>query len=145
VSTLWIKALHLAAVLAWVGGLVLLAVVTAALRPAPEAVLLPHERRLGLAVQRWDRRVTTPAMLAAWALGIGLASWGGWFGAPWLTAKLPIVVLLSGLHGALSATLRRRLESAAAADGRGPGWLRFAAPASIAGLAAIAWLAVVKP
>ncbi|MDH0867655.1 CopD family protein [Mitsuaria sp. GD03876] len=141
-SYLWIKGLHLAAVLTWVGGLLLLGVAAAAMRPARDAVLLPHEKRIGTAVLQWDRRVTTPAMLAAWALGIGLATWGGWFGALWLNAKLPIVVLLSGLHGMLSATLRRPLDQAGEA---GPGWLRLAPAMAIAGLCAIAILAVVKP
>lgn len=139
---LWLKGLHLAVVLTWVGGLVLLGVTVAALRPLKEAVLLPHEKRLATALLRWDRRVTTPAMLAAWALGIGLASWGGWFGALWLSAKLPIVVGLSGLHGVLSATLRRHVEQA----GRpAPAWIRHAPLIAIVGVAAIALLAVVKP
>ena len=110
----WLKGLHLAAVLTWVGGLMLLAVTAAALRNVKDGVLLPHEKRLATAVLRWDRRVTTPAMLAVWALGIGLASWGGWFGALWLSAKLPIVVALSGLHGILTATLRRHGRSRSA-------------------------------
>ncbi len=139
---LWIKGLHLAAVLTWAGGLVLLGVTIAALRPVGEAVLLPHEKRLGTAILHWDRRVTTPAMLAAWALGIGLASWGGWFGALWLTAKLPIVVALSGLHGVLAATLRRHVERH---ERPAPAWLRHAPAIAIAGLSAIAGLAAIKP
>ena len=139
---LWLKGLHLAAVFAWVGGLVLLAVATTALRPAAAAVLLPHEKRLAAAVLRWDRRVTAPAMLTAWALGIGLASWGGWFGALWLSAKLPIVVGLSGLHGVLSAALRRHVEQ----DERpAPTWIRRAPVITIFGAAAIALLAIIKP
>jgi protoporphyrinogen IX oxidase len=139
---LWLKGLHLAAVLTWVGGLVLLAIATAALRPVKEAVLLPHEKRLATAILKWDRRVTTPAMLTAWALGIGLASWGGWFGALWLNAKLPIVVGLSGLHGALSATLRRHVDQ----DERpAPAWIRHAPVIAIVGISAIALLAVIKP
>ncbi|WP_431261517.1 CopD family protein [Roseateles chitinivorans] len=139
---LWLKGLHLAAVLTWVGGLVLLGVTTTAIRPAAAAVLLPHEKRLAATVLRWDRRVTAPAMLAAWALGIGLASWGGWFGALWLSAKLPIVVGLSALHGVLSATLRRHVEQAGRAA---PTWLRHAPLIAVVGVATIALLAVVKP
>jgi protoporphyrinogen IX oxidase len=139
---LWLKGLHLAAVLTWVGGLVLLGVATAALRPVAETVLLPHEKRLGTAILHWDRRVTTPAMLAAWALGIALASWGGWFGALWLSAKLPIVVGLSGLHGVLAATLRRHVEQS---ERPAPAWIRHAPVIAIVGLVAIALLATIKP
>jgi uncharacterized membrane protein len=137
-----IKGLHLAAVLTWVGGLVMLGVTTASLRPVKDSVLLPHERRLSTAILQWDRRVTTPAMLAAWALGIGLASWGGWFGATWLNAKLPIVVLLSALHGVISATLRRHVEQS---ERPAPDWIRHAPVIAIVGAAAIALLAAIKP
>lgn len=139
---LWLKGLHLAVVLTWVGGLVLLGVTAAALRPAKEAVLLPHEKRLATAILRWDRRVTTPAMLGAWALGIGLASWGGWFGALWLSAKLPIVVALSGLHGVLSATLRRHVEQS---ERPAPAWIRHAPGIALGGIGVIALLATIKP
>lgn len=139
---LCLKGLHLAAVLVWIGGLLLLGVTVTALRAVNDAVLLPHEKRVGTAVLQWDRRVTTPAMLAAWALGIGLASWGGWFGAFWLSAKLTIVVGLSGLHGVLSATLRRHVEQA---DRPAPSWIRHAPALAIAGAAVIAMLAIVKP
>lgn len=139
---LWLKGLHLAAVLTWVGGLVLVGVTTAALRPVGESVLLPHEKRLATAILKWDRRVTTPAMLAVWALGIGLASWGGWFGALWLNAKLPIVVGLSALHGILSATLRRHVEQ----DERpAPAWIRHAPGIALGGIGVIALLATIKP
>ena len=139
---LWLKGLHLAVVLTWVGGLVLLGVTAAALRPSKETVLLPHEKRLATTVLRWDSRVTTPAMLAVWALGIALASWGGWFGALWLNAKLPIVVALSGLHGVLSATLRRHVEQS---ERPVSAWIRHAPSIAIIGLVAIALLAVIKP
>nr|WP_297525614.1 CopD family protein [uncultured Roseateles sp.] len=138
----WLKGLHLAAVLTWVGGLMLLAVTAAALRNVKDGVLLPHEKRLATAVLRWDRRVTTPAMLAVWALGIGLASWGGWFGALWLSAKLPIVVALSGLHGILTATLRRHVEHR---ERPAPPWIRHAPVVAIVGSIAIALLATIKP
>ena len=139
---LWLKGLHLAAVLTWVGGLVLLGVTTAALRLVKDSVLLPHEKRLGTAILHWDRRVTTPAMLAVWALGIGLASWGGWFGALWLNAKLPIVVALSGLHGVLAATLRRHVEQS---ERPAPRWIRHAPVIAIVGVVAIALLVTIKP
>jgi len=139
---LWIKAFHAAAVLAWVGGLVLLGVATASVRFGAGAVVLPHEKGLVHAILRWDRRVTVPAMAAAWAVGMVLVSRGGWFGAPWLTVKLLVVVGLSGLHGVLAASLRRRVDAPGEPS---PGWLRFAPVLALAGAGLVAGLVIVKP
>ena len=45
-------------------------------------------------------------MVIAWVLGLWLAWKGGYWAAHWLHAKLALVVLLSGLHGYLSAATR---------------------------------------
>ena len=92
------------------------------------------------AMRRWDQRVTTPAMLLVWALGLTLALSGSWFKAPWLIAKLGFVVALSALHGMQSAKLRRM-----AGNGVAPAPTRFAAPLAMAAILAIAVLAVLKP
>lgn len=96
------KAAHVAAVVTWLGGMLML------------AVLLPLAARDGAAsaalldlLRRWDRRVTLPAMVAAWSLGLGLALTAGWFPSGWLLAKLVLVLALSGLHGVQSGKLRR--------------------------------------
>ncbi len=87
----------------------------------------------------WDRRVTSPTLLAVWALGVALAAGGGWFGAGWFSAKLVLVVLLTGLHGVQAGALRR------AAD-RAPGGRLAWTPAVCAvSVAASALLAVAKP
>lgn len=138
---LWLKALHLAAVLAWSGSLLLLGVAAASLGRSG-GVLLPHEKRMGQAFLRWDRRVTVPAMVAMWGLGIALASLGGWFGAGWLYAKLVLVFALSGLHGVLSAFLRRRIEGMKV---RERAWVRVGPALCVAAFGAIALLVVLKP
>src|SRR4051812_41106762 len=103
---LWLKALHVATVVTWVGGTLAVAVTIADIRStvAEQAV---GQFAVLKAVQRWDRRVTTPAMLLVWTLGLTLAHQGGWFTDAWLMAKLAAVVLLSALHGVLSGALRR--------------------------------------
>jgi len=139
---LWLKALHAAAVLAWVGGLVLLGVATVSVRLGPGAVVLPHEKGLVHALLRWDRRVTVPAMFLAWALGLALVSRGGWFGAHWLSAKLLVVMGLSGLHGVLAASLRRRIDSPGEPA---PRWIRFAPVLAVVGPGVVALLVILKP
>jgi uncharacterized membrane protein len=128
---LWLKALHVAAIATFIGGMLTNGFVLA--NPSGPALA---------AAWRWNRRLVTPAILLVWALGIALAVSGDWFKAPWLMAKLALVLLLSALHGMQSGMLRRM-----AADPRHvpPAILRFSAPITIAVLVPIAILAVVKP
>jgi uncharacterized membrane protein len=93
-------------------------------------------------VRGWDRKVTTPAMLLVWALGMTMAVQAGWFSSRWLMIKLVLVFGLSALHGVQSGTLRRMARSANRSP---PAHLRYAAPAILVAIAAIAVLAVVKP
>ncbi|MGJ4941742.1 CopD family protein [Bradyrhizobium sp. HKCCYLS1011] len=138
---LWLKALHVAAVLCWTGGLLAAAVAIAARRALPEAVGPGHRTAIEL-ISRWDRRVTSPAMLVVWGAGLALATQGQWFGSLWLTLKLGIVLALSALYGVLSGTLRRLASSQSSEV---PSWLRHAPLPIVGGVTAIAVLVIVKP
>jgi putative membrane protein len=139
---LWLKALHIAAVVTWIGGMLASALALGiSWTSNGEADCEDRLAALG-AVRRWDDRVTSPAMVLAWVLGLTLALKGGWFGAPWLTIKLILVVALSALHGMLSGFLRRLAKS----DPRSPPTSLHHAPIlTLAGAAAIIILVVVKP
>jgi uncharacterized membrane protein len=132
---LWLKALHVAAVLVWSGGLL------AAAWAAAWASRAAADRSLIEDLHRFDTRVTSPAMFVVWGAGLALAMLGQWFPSPWLIVKLAIVVILSALHGILSATLRRLSQD----DTSTPTGLRHAPAAILASLLAIAILVVVKP
>lgn len=138
---LWIKSLHIVAVLLFTGGLILLAVVVSGWGLV-QGVLLPHEKRVGIVVLSWDRWVTVPALVAVWMLGIGLTSLGGWMGQTWLFGKIAMVLVLSGLHGILAATLRRRLQGGISIK---LSWIRYAPIAVAACSGAIAILVTMKP
>ena len=60
-----------------------------------------------LGKRRLQRGIMLPAMIAAWITGPWLAIQGGWLRAGWLHGKLLLVVLLTGLHGYLSAERKR--------------------------------------
>jgi len=140
VSYLWIKAFHLAAAMTWIGGMLLLSVVLMALASSgPGADRNMHLIRMA---RTWDARVTTPAMLIVWVLGLVMALQAGWFSAPWLWVKLVIVVILSAMHGIQSGTLRRLAGDPSRSP---PAFLRLAAPAVVAAVVAIAILAITKP
>lgn len=128
----WLKALHVAAAITFIAGVLSAALVLAT--PAP------GHAETARALHRWDRNVTTPAMLLAWALGLTLALMGGWFPDGWLHAKLVFVVALSGVHGMQSAKLRRLAGGAAAT-----GLPRLTASFVVGSVVAIAILVVVKP
>lgn len=128
----WLKALHVAAAITFAAGLLGAAVFLTTAQPGcTEAARALH---------RWDRRVTTPAMLRVWTLGLTLALMGGWLRDGWLVAKLVLVVALSGAHGVQSAKLRRLAGDVVA--GASP---PLVAPLVIGVIVAIAILAVVKP
>ena len=128
----WLKALHVAAAITFVAGVLNVAVILAA----------AQSERTGMAraVRHWDQRVTTSAMLLVWALGLALAQTGGWFHSGWLLAKLALVVGLSGLHGVPPARLRQLAGGTATTAS-----LHLAAPTVVGCAIAIAILVVVKP
>ena len=133
--------LHVTADIVFVAGLLAGALLLAALSDQ-EAGALARERRLAVAMRRWHRAVTSPALAVAWACGIWLALQAGWFHSGWLHAKLVLVLGLSALHGALSAALRR-----ASADGSAPparAW-RVLPLLAFGAVAGVVWLALLKP
>ena len=131
----WIKAGHVIAVLLFVSGVVMSALIAWAPGGGEGR---PGVGMLRLA-RRWDTGVTTAAMLGAWGFGLVLATMGGWFASRWLVAKLVVVVVLSGVHGVLSARLR------VAAGGRLVGGVGWAPGVVIALVGVIVVLVVVKP
>lgn len=136
---LWIKAIHVAAVLIWTGGLFAQTLALVTIRRGRESPDLA--RRLAAAILSWDRKVTTPALLVVWAMGLWAALSAGWLGALWLWMKLVFVVGLSALHGVQSGALRRIAVGGPtkAAD------LDWRPLVLLPAFAAIAVLAVVKP
>lgn len=101
---LWIKALHVIAVISWMAGMLYLprlfvyhAGVEAGSAQAKTFEVMEY---------RLLHYIMTPAMAVAWIAGIALIIEGGWLTAGWLHAKLAAVVVMSGLHGFLSRCQR---------------------------------------
>ena len=94
---LWIKALHVIAVISWMAALLylprLLVYHAEAERDSKQSETFKlMERRL-------LRVIATPAMLVAWISGLWLGYQTGLFTVGWLQAKLLAVVALSAVHG----------------------------------------------
>jgi len=97
---LWLKALHLVAVISWMAGLLYLPRLyvyhaEAAPGSATSQTLKVMERRL-------LRSIMNPAMVVVWISGPLLAWQAGMYRDGWLVAKVLVVVLLTGYHHALS-------------------------------------------
>jgi protoporphyrinogen IX oxidase len=94
---LWLKALHIVAVIAWMAGMLYLPrlfVYHSSAKPGSELseTFKVMERRL-LNV------IMMPAMIVTWIVGIVLVFQGQWLGAGWFHAKFVLVVLTTVLHG----------------------------------------------
>jgi protoporphyrinogen IX oxidase len=101
---LWIKAVHVIAVIAWMAGTLYLPRLFVYHADAPKGsdqseLFKIMERRL-LTV------IINPAMMIAWILGLWLAWDGFGFKGGWLHAKLVAVIALSAFHGYLARAVR---------------------------------------
>jgi putative membrane protein len=101
---LWIKALHVLAVISWMAGLLYLPrlfVNHVGVTPGSEAseVFKGMERRL-------LKGIMNPAMIVTWITGLYVAYVFGYFRDPWLHAKLTLVVIMSAFHGYLVGRVR---------------------------------------
>lgn len=101
----WLRAVHVAAAIAWVGGILVVIVAITSFKARVKAGEDCRRRELHLRIRRWDQRVTTPAMLVVWALGFGLVVNGQWLSQNWLLLKVGLVLVLSGIHSTLSGDL----------------------------------------
>lgn len=105
---LWIKAVHVIAVISWMAGMLYLPrlfVYHCQAEPgsAQSETFKVMERRL-------LRAIINPAMTVSWALGLWLAWQGFGFSGGWLHAKIALVLAMSGAHGYFSASVRRFAE-----------------------------------
>lgn len=97
IAYLWIKAVHIVAMVAWMAGMLYLPrlfVYHAAAAQGSEAA-----RTFEVMERRLMRIIMLPALLVTWLSGLALASEAGFFHTGWLQGKLLLVILLTALHG----------------------------------------------
>lgn len=138
---IYLKAIHVMAVIALIGGMLVLAFALT-LVSGRRGALSEGEVRFIARIRHWDRMVTVPALGLVWAAGLSMAIIGQWYWSPWLWIKLVPVLVLSALHGMESGILRRM---AGEPGGELPPMLRHSAPIIFACFVLIAFLAVAKP
>ncbi len=137
---LWIKALHIIAVISWMSGLLYLPRLFVYHTDAP--VGSAQSETFKVMEGRLYRVIMQPAMGLAWLLGLYLA-WSIYgFQGGWLHAKLAFVVLLTGVHQYYGRAVKAFAEDRNTKTGRQ--W-RFWNEAPALLMILIVVLVVVKP
>lgn len=96
---LTIKAIHIVAVISWIGSLGLITLITSNVRM--------DEKQIRIAT-----RLTETSIGITWLAGITLVILGGWYGATWWQLKVVVVIVISAIH-----TIVHRRWKASVADG----------------------------
>ncbi|MER2536701.1 MAG: protoporphyrinogen oxidase HemJ [Rhizobiaceae bacterium] len=104
----WVKAFHIIAVIAWMAGMLYLPRLFVYHADADRGSI--QSETFKVMERRLLRAIINPAMTATWVLGLWLAWKVFAFQGGWLHAKIALVFLLSGVHGYLSAAVRRFAE-----------------------------------
>ena len=102
---LWLKALHIIAVMSWMAGMLYLPRLF--VYHAVAKVGSEQSETFKVMERRLLKAIINPAMIAVWLLGAWLAWSGGWLAAPWFYAKFALVLALSGLHGYLAVLVKQ--------------------------------------
>jgi putative membrane protein len=101
---LWLKAFHVIAVIAWMAGMLYLPRLFVYHSEVPKGSI--QSDTFKIMERRLLKAIINPAMIVTWGLGLYLVWDGGWYTSGWLHAKLLLVLILSGVHGFLSKTVR---------------------------------------
>ena len=96
---LWVKAIHVMAVIAWMAGLFYLPRLFAYHADAPVGSDLSETFKV--MERRLLKIIMSPAMIMAWIFGLWVAYLQDQFTDGWFQAKLFLVLLMTGLQGAL--------------------------------------------
>ena len=137
---LWIKALHILAVIAFMAGMLYLPRLFVYHADAPKGS--PQSETFKAMERRLLRGIINPALIAVWLTGPWLAYRSGYYQSPWLWAKFALVLVLSGLHGYLARTVK---TFAADKNVKSARFYRFLNEVPTLLLIAIVLLVVIKP
>jgi putative membrane protein len=137
---LWVKALHIVAVIAWMAGLLYLPRLM--VYHAASALGSEQSETFKVMERRLFRAIATPAMFAAWGFGAWLAVSTRAWEEGWFHAKAACVVALTAFHVLLGSWVRK---FAADRNARPARFYRLVNEIPTALMIAIVILAVVKP
>ena len=101
---LWLKALHVISLIAWMAGMLYLPRLYVYHASAAKGSELSETFKV--MERRLLKAIINPAMIAAWILGLWLAYELDAFREGWFHAKFTLVLVMSGVHGYLSRCVK---------------------------------------
>jgi protoporphyrinogen IX oxidase len=137
---LWVKALHVIAIIAWMAGMLYLPRLFVYHADAPKGSDVSETFKV--MERRLLKAIVNPAMILVFITGIVLAFLTGYWQAGWLQAKFILVLGLAGLHGYFARCVRTFAEDA---NQRSARFYRALNEAPTVLMIVIVVLAVVKP
>lgn len=137
---LWMKVVHLVAVIAFMAGMFYLPRLFAYHASVPKGS--PQSELFKVMERRLEQAIMRPALIVAVASGLGLALEGRFFQALWLDWKLFLVLVMVALYVQL---IRTRYRFAADANRHSAKYFRILNEIPTALLIAIVALTVLKP
>jgi putative membrane protein len=138
---LWLKALHVLAIISWMAGLLYLPRLMVYHCQVP--VGSPQSETFKVMERRLLKAIMTPAMIVAWILGLWLAfGHVGFRGQYWLHAKLVLVLAMSAMHGQMAKWVK---DFAADRNTRSERFYRIANEGPTLLMIGIVILVIVKP
>jgi putative membrane protein len=105
---LWIKSLHVIAVISWMAGLLYLPRLFVYHCAAPAGT--QQSETFKVMERRLLKAIMTPAMIVSWICGLIMLSMPGMLSGGWIHVKLLLVLALSGSHGAMVGWTRAFAE-----------------------------------
>ena len=137
---LWVKALHVMAVISWMAGLFYLPRLFA--YHADTKVGSETSQTFKVMEERLSRIIMAPAMIMTWLTGLLLAWWYGFYLEGWFLAKFVLVLVMSAFHGKCQAW---RKAFAADANLNSNGYFRAVNEVPTLLMVVIVILVIVKP
>jgi protoporphyrinogen IX oxidase len=137
---LWVKALHVIAIIAWMAGMLYLPRLFVYHADAPKGSDVSETFKV--MERRLLKMIINPSMILVFITGIALAFLTGYWQTGWLQAKFILVLGLAGLHGYFARCVRTFAEDANARPAR---FYRALNEAPTVLMVVIVVLAVVKP
>ncbi len=105
---LWVKAVHVIAIISWMAGMLYLPRLFIYHCDAPPGS--QQSETFKVMERRLLQIIINPAMIVSWVLGLWLAWQAGFFTDPWFHVKLLAALGLSAAHGYFSAAVRAFAE-----------------------------------
>ncbi|HLH51939.1 MAG TPA: protoporphyrinogen oxidase HemJ [Roseiarcus sp.] len=101
---LWIKALHILAIISFMAGMLYLPRLFVYHADQPPGS--PQSETFKVMERRLLKAILNPAIIVVWLTGPWLAYQSGYYQSHWLQTKFALVLVLSGIHGYFARTVK---------------------------------------